>query len=86
MTVGGGTGFDLREVFLDAKDINKDELTEKEYLEALRSRGQEYLKENKIFENFEAEAEADVNFIYGKDYDLGDVVTVKKKKWNTTQT
>ena len=29
--------------------------------------------------------EADVNFIYGKDYDLGDVVTVKKKKWNTTQ-
>ena len=85
VTVGGGTGFDLREVFLDAKDINKDELTEKEYLEALRSRGQEYLKENKIFENFEAEAEADVNFIYGKDYDLGDVVTVKKKKWNTTQ-
>ncbi len=29
VTVGGGTGFDLREVFLDAKDINKDELTEK---------------------------------------------------------
>ena len=85
VTVGGGTGFDLREVFLDAKDINKDELTEKEYLEALRTRGQEYLNENKIFENFEAEAEADVNFIYGKDYDLGDVVTVKKKKWNTTQ-
>lgn len=56
---------------MDAKDINKDELTEKEYLEALRTRGQEYLKENKIFENFEAEAEADVNFIYGKDYDLG---------------
>ena len=30
-----------------------------------------------LFENFEAEAEADVNFIFGKDYDLGDVVTVK---------
>ena len=29
VTVGGGTGFDLQEVFLDAKDINKDELTEK---------------------------------------------------------
>lgn len=85
VTVGGGTGFDLREVFLDAKDINKDELTDTEYLEALRTRGQEYLNENKVFENFEAEAEADVNFIYGKDYDLGDVVTVKKKKWNTAQ-
>ena len=85
VTVGGGTGFDLREVFLDAKDINKEALTNAEYLEALKTRGQEFLNENKIFENFEAEAEADVNFTYGKDYDLGDVVTVKKKKWNTAQ-
>lgn len=79
--VGGGNGFDLREVFLDAKDINKDGLTNAQYLEALRTRGQEYLNENKVIENFEAEAEADVNFIYGQDYDLGDIVTVKKKKW-----
>lgn len=85
VTVGGGTGFDLREVFLDAKDINKEQLTDAQYLEALKTRGQEYLNENKVLENFEAEAEADVNFIYGKDYDLGDVVTVKKKKWNTAQ-
>lgn len=85
VTVGGGSGFDLREVFLDAKDINKEALTDAEYLEALKTRGQEFLNENKIFENFEAEAEADVNFTYGKDYDLGDVVTVKKKKWNTAQ-
>lgn len=85
VTVGGGSGFDLREVFLDAKDINKDELTEAAYLAALRTRGQEYLNENKVFENFEAEAEADVNFTYQKDYDLGDVVTVKKKKWGTSQ-
>lgn len=55
VTVGGGSGFDLREVFLDAKDINKDELTEAAYLAALRTRGQEYLNENKVFENFEAE-------------------------------
>ena len=65
--------------------INKEALTDAEYLEALKTRGQEFLNENKIFENFEAEAEADVNFTYGKDYDLGDVVTVKKKKWNTAQ-
>ena len=65
---------------MDAKDINKEALTDAEYLEALKTRGQEFLNENKIFENFEAEAEADVNFTYGKDYDLGDVVTVKKKK------
>ena len=65
--------------------INKDEMTEAAYMAALRTRGQEYLNENKVFENFEAEAEADVNFTYQKDYDLGDVVTVKKKKWGTSQ-
>lgn len=83
--VGGGTGFDLREYFLDAKDINRDELTDTQYLAALRTRGEEFLAEHGIFENFEAEAEADVNFTYGKDYDLGDIVTVKKKKWGKTQ-
>lgn len=81
-TVGGGTGFDLREVFLDAKDINKEELTDEEYLAALITRGQEYLNENKVYENIEAEVEADVNFVYKKDYDIGDIVTVKKKKWD----
>lgn len=81
--VGGGSGFDLREEFLDAKDINKDDFaTDEEYLEALRMRGEEYLQSVAVIENFEAEAEADVNFTYGKDYDLGDIVTVEKKKWN----
>lgn len=85
VTVGGGTGFDLREYFLDAKDINRDELTDTQYLAALRTRGEEFLAEHGICENFEAEAEADVNFTYGKDYDLGDIVTVKKKKWGKIQ-
>ena len=55
VTVGGGTGFDLREVFLDAKDINKDELNDAQYMEALRTRGRDYLMENASVENFEAE-------------------------------
>lgn len=83
VTVGGGSGFDLREEFLDAKDINKDDFTTNAaYLQALTDRGKEYLTTNGIIENFEAEAEADVNFTYGKDYDLGDIVTVEKAKWN----
>lgn len=85
VTVGGGVGFDLREHFLDAKDINQDNLTNDQYLAALRTRGEEFLAEHGIFENFEAKAEADVNFTYGKDYDLGDIVTVKKKKWGKVQ-
>ena len=83
VTVGGGSGFDLREVFLDAKDINKDDFpTHAAYLEALRVRGKEAMAQNSIVENFEAEVEADINFTYGVDWDLGDVVTVNKKKWN----
>ncbi|MDE6434645.1 MAG: siphovirus ReqiPepy6 Gp37-like family protein [Lachnospiraceae bacterium] len=85
VTVGGGSGFNLREAFLDAKDINQEDLTEDQYLAALRTRGEEFLAEHGIFENFEAEVQADVNFTYGKDYDLGDIVTVKKKNWGKSQ-
>ena len=68
---------------MDAKDINKDDFsTNAEYLEALRIRGEQYKAENAVIENIEAEAEAEVNFIYGTDYDLGDIVTVEKAKWN----
>ncbi len=85
VTVGGGSGLDLREVFLDAKDINKEELTNEQYLAALRARGEEYLKTScQIAECFESEAEAEVNFIYKQDYDLGDIVTIRKKGWNIT--
>jgi hypothetical protein len=85
VTVGGGTGFDLREEFVDAKDINQDDFeSTAAYLQALNDRGQQYLTENGLIENFEAEAEAEVNFTYGKDYDLGDIVTVIKKKWGIT--
>ncbi len=83
--VGGGSGFDLREEFMDAKDISREGLTEAQYLAALRTRGEEYLSEHGVFENFEAEVEADVNFVYRKDYDLGDIVTIKKKKWGKQQ-
>ena len=43
VTVGGGTGFDLREVFLDAKDINKEALTDAEYLKPLKPGGRSFL-------------------------------------------
>lgn len=85
VTVGGGSGFGLKEGFVDARDINRDGMTEARYLEALRNRGEEYLAEHGILENFEAEVAADVNFTYGKDYDLGDIVTVRKEKWGINQ-
>lgn len=81
--VGGGTGLSLREVFLDAKDINREKMTQTEYLAALRARGEEYLKTScKITECFESDVEVDVNFVYKEDYDIGDIVTIKKRSWD----
>lgn len=77
----GATGLELREVFVDAKDINPEELTAAQYKAALLQRAQEALNEDIVSESLECETEAEINFTYKEDYDLGDIVTVKKKKW-----
>lgn len=81
VTVGSGSGFDLKELFVDAKDINSDDFdTNAKYLDALRQRGYEKLKENALVESFDYEI-INKNFVYKTDYDLGDIVTINKKSW-----
>jgi len=82
VTVGGGSGLGLRELFVDAKDIQKGDLTDDQYKALLVQRGNEKLAENIINESFDADALPDINFVYAQDYDLGDIVTIKEKKWN----
>ena len=82
--VGGGTGLDLREIFVDAKDIQSEGMTAAAYRAALTQRGNEALATNIIAESVECETEADINFKYKVHYNLGDIVTVKKKKWGIT--
>lgn len=84
VTVGSGTGLDLREVFVDAKDIHSDGMTTAEYEAALAQRGQEALDKADISESVDCEAAPDVNFKYKTDYDLGDIVTIQKKRWGIT--
>lgn len=79
--LGGGSGLDLRELFVDAKDINPAGMTEVQYKSALLQRAQEALNEAIISETLECETEAAINFTYKADYDLGDIVTVRKKRW-----
>lgn len=85
VTVGGGEGLELRELFVDAKDIRKENLSDAEYIELLVQRGMEKLAENTIAESFECDTGADVNFKYKQDYDLGDIVTIRKRAWGITQ-
>ncbi len=80
--LGGGQGYDLREVFVDAKDINPDGMTAAQYKAALLQRAQETLNEAIVSESLECETEVAINFTYKEDYELGDIVTVRKKKWN----
>lgn len=85
VTVGEGEGLELRELFVDAKDIRSEGLTTEEYEALLIQRGIEKLAENCISETFECDTGADVNFKYKVDYDLGDIVSVRKKAWGITQ-
>ncbi|MDL2318549.1 siphovirus ReqiPepy6 Gp37-like family protein [Eubacteriales bacterium OttesenSCG-928-A19] len=82
VTVGGGKGLGLREIFVDARDLSSEGLTTEQYKEKLRQRGLEKLAEHIINESMECEAEADINFRYLEHYDLGDIVSVDKRKWD----
>ena len=84
VVVGDVTGLERREMFVDAKDIDSEGLSTAEYEAKLRTRGEEALSNNRIENTFECNTGADANFQYKKNYDLGDIVTVKKNKWGIT--
>jgi len=81
VTVGGGAGLDLRQIFVDARDIQSEGLTAAAYRAALAQRGYENLNECIAAESLECETQADVNFKYKTHYDLGDIVTARQEAW-----
>jgi len=73
---GGKTGFDLRETFVDAKDMEQGDATLPEYRSQLAQRGQEALTVEM------EQLEADVNAIdYRVKWNLGDYVNVVYEEW-----
>lgn len=79
--VGSGSGLDRREMFVDATDIDDTQMTAEEYTAALQERGNIALDEAGLSETFESETIPEGNFHYRTDYDLGDIVTVRKDDW-----
>ena len=67
-------GFDKSVIFVDARDLenNMD----------LPARGAAKLKEHERIVSFGAEVLTTGPFVYQKDWDLGDIVTVQNKDWN----
>ena len=83
IVVGDAEWLERREMFVDAKDINSEELTLEEYEELLRRRGEEALATNNATSSIECDTGMDANFKYKIHYDLGDIVTIKK--WGITE-
>lgn len=72
-TVDWSDGGDVKKLFVDARDLQKDEeTTDAEYIEILKERGREKLAECTAVENIEV-TPIMTNYEYRVDYDLGDL-------------
>lgn len=78
----GGVGLDRRELFADARDISskvnegEDPISDEEYSALLIERGNEYLVEATDVMSFEGEVDTVTMFVYGKDFQKGDIVQI----------
>lgn len=79
------TGFDRKELYVDARDLQsssvtgEQEMTEDEYIEAMKQRGLEKLSEYVKSKSFEASIRVfgDTQYTFGKDYFVGDKITMQ---------
>lgn len=78
------TGLERREVYINASSIRKESLTTAQYQEVLIQQGNNELQHDSLALSFECETDANRNFFYKKDYDLGDIVTVQKLNWGVS--
>lgn len=78
------TGLERREVFINASDLRSEGLTASEYEKNLIQRGNNELQHDALAQTFECDTDANRNFMYKRDYDLGDIVTIKKENWGVS--
>lgn len=79
------TGFDRKELYVDARDIQsssttgEQEMTEDEYVKAMKQRGLEKLSEYVKSQSFEASIRVfgETQYTFGKDYFVGDKITMQ---------
>ena len=80
-----GTGYDRRELYVNASDISSSDLTSAQYEAALIQRGLEKLNENVMSNSLDCVTAPQGNFNYKVNYDLGDIVTTRKTNWSIGQ-
>lgn len=83
-TVGQGIGLDRYELFVDARDLQQEDLSNNEYIELLKNRGEIKLSEYTDIQTFDSKINLNSNLTYKEDFDLGDIVTCVSRKWGVT--
>ncbi len=81
----GQAGLERYESWIDARDLQKGKATDSQYLSLLKQRGMEKIAESTFTEAFAGEVvQVSTQWVYGKDYMLGDRVMVEVKNWGIT--
>lgn len=75
-TVGAEKGLERRELFTDARDIQKDELTNSKYMALLEKRGVTKLDENNGRTEFDSKCDTTRLYVYDTDFKIGDIVQI----------
>lgn len=78
ITIDQTNGEERRELWVDAKDLQKGDLSDADYKAQLTQRGLEKLAEVARLESFSAVAVNTANFEYLTDWDLGDIVSFER--------
>lgn len=86
--VGSASGLNRDEIYVDAREISSNTdggtLTPDEYNALLAEKGNEILAESIATESFEGNIEANTNYIFNRDYFLGDIVNIENEYGMTT--
>ena len=79
VTVGTAQGLERYEVWVDSRNTssNDGEITEEEYDELLTEEGVEKLSELQPTTSFSGEIDSTINYVFNRDYFLGDIVQVE---------
>jgi len=85
VAIASGSGEARHEIFIDAKDLRKDDFGE-DYINTLIFRGQSKLNEQAIRYSFDTSVNPHGNLTYKVDFDLGQTVKVISKAWGVSMT
>jgi len=79
--VGKGVGLNRRELYTDARDLRMEDYDNDpvKYKDAMKIRGLQKLVENCRSVSYEGEVEAQRQFVYGRDFLIGDIIQIENE-------